>query len=1232
MKRKNPLLATTALSVLLGAASPGAHAALTDDLIVHLTFDNTFNDASGRGNHGTPVVQPEIDTGIPVTVADGSLIGSHALRLGTGQHVRLGDFELTSHPDLQFGDSTDFSISLWVRGNTGAWAGDPPFFSNKSWTSGENIGYVISTQGSGGWKWNYTGDAASRLDTPSFGSVADGAWHNIIVVHDRDGLATFYVDGAQISTMNIAGTGSIDTFIETNIGNDGTGRYGFDSDTGSRFSEAFFDDVAVWRRALTPVEVSIIYGGGLQGFNVQEADSVAVVVSRLFPSPGATDAPAVGDVVIEFSNISGAVDKESIEFFFDGEMVAADVEDVGNITRVSYTIPERLAAGSEHTVRVEAMDDATPAGALEQEWTFTVAQYVTLAESSALPAGSATTSGIRAKTYWASEAVGGLATTIARAEAQIAGTLLDPFSGLPYFNSATPGLNPDGSTTVPVLNFEQAATPAGRIGGDTAFPGLDLPGDYNNLAIEAIAYLDLDAGYYRFGVNSDDGFEVRTGLPARSVLGSQVLGSFDGGRGAGDTVFDFIAPVDGIYPFRLIFFEGTGGASLEWWSLDLATGNRVLINDPANADSIKSFAFSSAVDQLAFVRSVVPAPGEESARMDSPIELVIVDGTTPVAVGTVKLSIDGTEVDATVTKEGDVTTVSYLADDLSFKTMYEATVVFGSGASEVSNSWTFTTRGFDQPPAITGQWNFEGNLKALIGTDIEYPNNAVRTITQFGTSDDFGIPGIGGEPAHVMYFPGSSSPDLYYDLTHGAAPNANGTLVNRWTVIMDVFYPETNTGTWFSFMQIDSLANSGDGELFVNFSDRTGDGIPDGGIGIGGAYTNTEGNETYIQRGQWHRVVFAVDQTNDNEFGEGVLSKFIDGMKFQDQLRGETFDGRHALRNRFLLFADEDGESQPVYVSSVQVRNYKMTDAEVAALGGVGSAAGIPTVSGQWDFNAGTLDATLGSALMYRGDTETVTTFSADTIDGASANVMGFPGTTPAQGYYAMPGVLANGGGDFANQYTLIMDIKFPTASNGTWRGLWQTDTNNVNDGELFVNTGNGIGISGDYKGTIVAETWHRVAFAIDMTKPELAKYIDGELVGTQELGGGIDGRFAAGNLALLFADESDETAPGFVNSIQIRPLQLSAEQIAALGGATAAGIPLDLPYFPTIVEEDVPDVAVELLANGQVRITWEAGAGLTLQQSPSLTNPTWTAVPDVTGNSATLDAAGAEGFFRLSR
>ena len=66
------------------------------------------------------------------------------------------------------------------------------------------------------------------------------------------------------------------------------------------------------------------------------------------------------------------------------------------------------------------------------------------------------------------------------------------------------------------------------------------------------------------------------------------------------------------------------------------------------------------------------------------------------------------------------------------------------------------------------------------------------------------------------------------------------------------------------------------------------------------------------------------------------------------------------------------------------------------------------------------------------------------------------------------------------------------------------------NDGDLFVSTTDGLGISSIYDGYISAGAWHRIAAAFDLTgpgSPVLTKFIDGVKVGNQTAGLSDEGR-----------------------------------------------------------------------------------------------------------------------------
>lgn len=123
-------------------------------------------------------------------------------------------------------------------------------------------------------------------------------------------------------------------------------------------------------------------------------------------------------------------------------------------------------------------------------------------------------------------------------------------------------------------NRDMPAGPSvGQIMPDVQFPGYPPSGtvgvSFENMAMEVVTYLELIQGVYRMGVSSDDGFRVTPSLGAGAPGDNVVLGEYNGGRGVADSFFDFLAPVSGLYPFRLIWEQGQGGANLEWWIQDL---------------------------------------------------------------------------------------------------------------------------------------------------------------------------------------------------------------------------------------------------------------------------------------------------------------------------------------------------------------------------------------------------------------------------------------------------------------------------------------------------------------------------------------------------------------------------------------------------------------------------------------------------------------------------------------
>jgi YVTN family beta-propeller protein len=296
-------------------------------------------------------------------------------------------------------------------------------------------------------------------------------------------------------------------------------------------------------------------------------------------------------------------------------------------------------------------------------------------------------------------------------------------------------------------------------------------------------------------------------------------------------------------------------------------------------------------------------------------------------------------------------------------------------------------------------------------------------------------------------------------------------------------------------------------------------------------------------------------------------------------------------------------------------------------------------VTGQWDFGRGDLRATVGSDLEYLGDTINLTTFPSVNINGQLTRAMSFGSNAASQGFYMRHGTKPNGGGQFVNQYTLIMDVLFPGSSTGQWRALFQTDPFNRsgNDAEFLVGNSsstpdpNGIGAEGQYNGSLSPNTWYRIAFVVDLTAPggqQLAKYVNGVAVGTQSLSGGIDGRYALGPAALLFTSGTSTggvTQAGMVSSIQFLNGVLSPSGVAALGGPAASKLPPG-------------NAALQFISvsrsGSSVTLNWSGPDGqFQVLASSNLDSISWQTVGTLTTNrSLTLPITSLTAFYRVSQ
>jgi autotransporter-associated beta strand protein len=260
----SPLASLAVLPIPTSAAALN----LTNALVLHLPFDSDYKDISGRVNDGTAVGSPAL--------VGSAAIGTGALHYGTTNGVATNYVTVGVRPDLQFGASTDFSVACWVRGTLNT---NLPFFCDV--TGGEagitNGGYYFgpNTTGNGGWAVGVA-SPNHQMTSSGGGIINDGNWHHLVHAVKRTGNVTTYLDGAEVDSHAVSFvTDSIDTGNPANIGQDGTGGQVFTQD-----QEGDIDDLAVWTRTLTSLEVSGIYLAGASN-NVSFAPPVANPIVRV---------------------------------------------------------------------------------------------------------------------------------------------------------------------------------------------------------------------------------------------------------------------------------------------------------------------------------------------------------------------------------------------------------------------------------------------------------------------------------------------------------------------------------------------------------------------------------------------------------------------------------------------------------------------------------------------------------------------------------------------------------------------------------------------------------------------------------------------------------------------------------------------------------------------------------------------------------------------------------------
>lgn len=407
---------------------------------------------------------------------------------------------------------------------------------------------------------------------------------------------------------------------------------------------------------------ALINDGTANSVRAFRASSAAVPPAVTYAYPAReTGNPYAGDlpITLEITDGSAAtVTQGSIVMKLNDATVTPTISKAGSVTTIRYTQPSIFVSGTTNKIDLAFSDSG--GGTYAGTYSYVVANYATIPVSMRVPSSAVDASkpGFIFKPTLSNV---GLENRTRRGDFHTRG-----WYGLPNYADLA---NADASgafAVTDVINFDQAAGNQGRFTGNNGFQEVNIPGvpgllpdgvttSTDNVSAEILTVVEFpSAGLYTFSFNSDDGFGTYFGHPRDQAR--MLVGEFDGGRGASDTFYSVYITQPGLYPIRNVWFEGGGGANLEWYTRK-SDGSFALVNDVANG-GLKAYQYTGATGPV-WLKKFVPGAGANRVSLNDPIVAVIADGTGSVDVSSVSLKLNGVGVPATVTKSGSETTVTY---------------------------------------------------------------------------------------------------------------------------------------------------------------------------------------------------------------------------------------------------------------------------------------------------------------------------------------------------------------------------------------------------------------------------------------------------------------------------------------------------------------------------------------------------------------------------------------------
>ncbi len=233
-----------------------AGSSLLSGLVGHWTFDgknmvSNVADLSGQGNNGS----------LKNVVATSSIVVAGKLGQalsfdGVNDYANVGD-PVSGILDAGTGD---FSMSVWVRGNTWKDSIEMILAKGSSGAALDSAGYRLLFQSSGTYIRLELHDGTNFISRKYGSNYFDDKWHHIAVSWQRSTEPVVYVDGV-VNTCDSDCGGTAASSLG-NLNNSDALTIGSRSDGGGGYLSGQVDDARIYNRSLSASEIKQLYSQG----------------------------------------------------------------------------------------------------------------------------------------------------------------------------------------------------------------------------------------------------------------------------------------------------------------------------------------------------------------------------------------------------------------------------------------------------------------------------------------------------------------------------------------------------------------------------------------------------------------------------------------------------------------------------------------------------------------------------------------------------------------------------------------------------------------------------------------------------------------------------------------------------------------------------------------------------------------------------------------------------------